>query len=366
MKKVLTIIGTRPEAIKMAPVIRELKRRSDDVRSVVCVTGQHTSLLAGILENFDISSDYTLVLDDASQTLPKIFANLFTNLNDVIQKEKPDWLIAQGDTTSVVAGSMAAYYNKIKFGHIEAGLRTYDLYSPYPEEGNRLMADVCAEKLWAPTSVAKENLLNEGYAESRINITGNTVIDALLYTAARVQTPAALKKFEGRKIILVTVHRRESFGDTLLDICDALKEISKKHPDFTIVYPVHPNPNVHDIVHAQLSGINNIELISPLGYVDFIWIMKTSFLILTDSGGIQEEAPSLGIPVLILREKTERPEGVKAGVAILVGRKKEEIVSYVSNLIANESVYKDMSSGVNPYGDGKAAHKIVEDIINAK
>lgn len=350
----------------MAPVIRELKRRSDEVKSVVCVTGQHTSLLSGMLENFDAYPDYTLALDEENKTLPRIFANLFTNLNDVLQKEKPDWLIAQGDTTSVVAGSIAAYYNKIKFGHVEAGLRTYDLYSPYPEEGNRLMADVCAEKLWAPTLMAKENLLKEGYSDSRINITGNTVIDALLYTANRVQTPKALEKFEGRKIILVTVHRRESFGDSLIDICDALKEISKKYSDITIVYPVHPNPNVHDIVYAQLSGINNIELIPPLGYVDFIWMMKQSFLILTDSGGIQEEAPSLGIPVLVLREKTERPEGVIAEVAILAGRKKENIVFQVSNLIANESAYKNMVSNLSPYGDGKAAQRIVEDIIHAK
>lgn len=366
MKKVLSIIGTRPEAIKMAPVIRELEKHVDQVISVACLTGQHTSLLAGMLDNFDVSPDYSLSLGDECQTLPKIFSSLVSKINEVIEKESPDWLIAQGDTTSVVAGAITAYYNKIKFGHIEAGLRTYDLYSPYPEEGNRLIADSCAEKLWAPTASARENLLKEGYLESRIHMTGNTVIDALLYTSERVQTPPELKEFKSRKFILVTVHRRESFGENLLEICDALKELSAIYPDISIVYPVHPNPNVHDVVYAQLSGYKNIYLLPPLAYADFIWMMKHCFLVLTDSGGIQEEAPSLRIPVVVLRDKTERPEGVESGVALLAGRKRADIVRNVSILLTDEGRYKKMASGVNPYGDGRAAIRIVEDIICAE
>lgn len=350
----------------MAPIIRELGNWSDEVKSVTCLTGQHTTLLSGMLDVFDIVPQYNIHLMEEKQTLPKIFAKLITKIEEVVDYEKPDWIIAQGDTTSVVVAAMLAYYNKIKFGHVEAGLRTGDLYSPYPEEGNRLIADVCAERLWVPTSQAADNLFKEGYSKDRVHVTGNTVIDALLYTSARVTAPRKLEMFQDKKYVLITVHRRESFGESLLKICSAIRELGNAYPDIDFIYPVHPNPNVHDVVHVELEGYKNIHLIPPLGYTDFIWLLKHSYCVLTDSGGIQEEAPSLNIPVIVLRDKTERPEGVTAGVSLLAGRRKEDIIHHVSTLLTDRHAYQKMAMGANPYGDGKAALRIVEDIINAK
>lgn len=366
MKKVLNIIGTRPEAIKMAPIIRELRNWPEEVQSVTCLTGQHTTLLSGMLDNFDIVPQYNIHVVEGKQLLSKTFAKLITNIDEIIHLEKPDWIVAQGDTMSVVAASMLAYYNKVKFGHVEAGLRTGDLYSPYPEEGNRLIADLFAKKLWAPTIKAADNLFKEGYGEDRVNVTGNTVIDALLYTSSRVTAPQNLEPFKDKKNILVTVHRRESFGENLLEICSAIRELSVNYSDVEFIYPVHPNPNVHDVVHVELKGYRNIHLIPPLGYTDFIWLLKHSYCVLTDSGGVQEEAPSLNIPVIVLRDKTERPEGIEAGVSILAGRQKDNIIRHVSNLITDRHLYQKMAMGANPYGDGKAALRIVEDIINAE
>lgn len=364
MKKILAIIGTRPEAIKMAPVIRALKARGG-CNVMTCLTGQHRDLASGILDLFDITPEYNLDVMELDQTLPHVTAKLILKIDELVQAKQPRWVIAQGDTSSVMAAALVAYYNKIKFGHVEAGLRTNDLYSPYPEEGNRRVADLLATKAWAPTQAAYNNLVKDGMAPERISLTGNTVIDALLYISERCPIPKKLAYLQDKKYALVTVHRRESFGKPLLDICDAIVELSKQHPDIGFVYPVHPNPNVQSVVQEQLKGFKNIHLLEPQSYADFVWLMKHSLFIMTDSGGLQEEAPSLKIPVLVLRDKTERMEGVKAGFSILAGREKDNIVRLTSSLISNIEAHTKTCAGQNPYGDGRASDRIAGDILDA-
>lgn len=377
MKKLLIVFGTRPEAIKLAPVIKQLKAKSKELRAIVCVTAQHREMLDQVLKVFDIIPQYDLDIMTNDQDLFEITTDSLIGLKDILKREQPDMLLVQGDTTTAFIAGLAAYYLKIPIGHIEAGLRTYNKYSPFPEEKNRHLLSVLADFHFAPTEWAKSNLLREGIPSEKIWVTGNTVIDALL-TVARSQKPEARQKtFENyfkekwnltlttntnttnSKLILVTGHRRENFGEGFENICLALKEIAEKRKDVTIVYPVHLNPNVQKPVKTILNGNPDIHLIEPLEYEPFVFLMNNAYLILTDSGGIQEEAPSLGKPVLVMRDTTERPEGVEAGTVKLVGTDKDIIVNETLELIDNSLLYERMSKAVNPYGDGKAAEKIV-------
>jgi UDP-N-acetylglucosamine 2-epimerase len=364
MITVLSVIGTRPEAIKMAPVIAELRRFPDRIRSIVCATAQHRELSDSILDLFDIAPDYDLNLMRPSQTLTQITTAALSGMEQVLTEVQPDWVLAQGDTTTVMATALACYYQCIPFGHVEAGLRTGDKFRPYPEEMNRVLADALADLHFAPTARARDNLLSEGVLETTIRITGNTVIDALLQIAGRnlPHAEAALADIPlwADRIVLVTAHRRESFGTGFQHICDALATLAAQYPDVQFVYPVHPNPNVTTPVHHRLQGITNISLIAPLDYASLVHLMKRAYLILTDSGGIQEEAPALGKPTLVLRQVSERPEGVTAGVARLVGTDKERIVREVSTLLDDETAYVRMARIVSPYGDGQASRRIVE------
>jgi len=375
MHKILIVFGTRPEAIKMAPVVHELKKYSKLVVSRVCVTGQHREMLDQVLNLFEIEPDYDLHAMRENQTLFDITVEGLRKLEDVLRKEKPDIILVQGDTTTTFIASLAAYYLKIRIGHVEAGLRTKDKFNPFPEEINRRLADCLADLYFAPTVRAKDNLLREGIDKERIFVTGNTVVDALLMTVERQKDERIQRKFEkkflsdygisldNRKLILVTGHRRESFGKGFEDICKGLKKIAQSNNGLQIIYPVHLNPNVQKPVRRILGELGNIYLIEPLDYFSFVWLMNKSYLILTDSGGIQEEAPSLGKPVLVMRKTTERPEGIEAGVAKLVGTDNERIFSETMRLLANERLYKSMSKRLNPYGDGHAAKRIVKIIL---
>jgi UDP-N-acetylglucosamine 2-epimerase (non-hydrolysing) len=365
MKKVLIIAGTRPEAIKVAPVVLELKKHQDEIVTKSCCTGQHRELLSGIFDLFGVKPDYNLDLMTQDQTLSEIASKMFLELSKVIEKESPDWVLAQGDTVTAMAASVLSYYNKIKFGHIEAGLRTGDLYSPYPEEGNRVIADAVAYKLWAPTSEARAALINSGLDKNKITVTGNTIIDALKIVSERDYDykNSPIGQFEGKKIILITAHRRESFGSDLENMCSAVKELAAIYKDMVFVYPVHLNPNVRKVVNCTLQGVPNIYLIEPMEYLDFVHLMKNSFLILTDSGGIQEEAPFFNVPVLVMRKKTERNEGIKAGVSMLVGTDKRRIIDVASLLIEDNGVYNKMAHSVSPYGNGDASRYIVEEVL---
>ena len=375
--KILTIFGTRPEAIKVAPVLMELRKRSNAITSKVCVTAQHREMLDQVLKVFDIKPDYDLNIMSKGQDLFDVSINSLAGLRDVLKKERPDMVLVQGDTTTAFMGGLAAYYLKIPIGHIEAGLRTYDKYSPYPEEKNRHILGVLADYHFAPTSWAKSNLLKEGIPEDKIWVTGNTVIDALQYIVSS-QKEMESKQFWNRyfeekcgvklpsaydgnnsKLILVTGHRRENFGEGFENICIALKEIAEKRDDVIIVYPVHLNPNVQKPVKSILNEQRNVYLIDPLEYEPFVFLMSNAHLVLTDSGGIQEEAPSLGKPVLVMRNITERPEGIEAGTVKLVGTDRDKIVSSTLELLNNQGLYETMSKSVNPYGDGRAAKKIV-------
>jgi len=364
--KVLTVIGTRPEAIKMAPVIKGLEKYPDKIRSVVCATAQHRDMLDQVLKIFDIRPDYDLNVMLPDQTLSQLTANILIRLDQVMAKERPDWVLVQGDTTTVMVAGLVAYYHRARVGHVEAGLRTDDKWQPYPEEINRRLTDVLADLYFAPTEINKQNLLREGVPEQAIVVTGNTVIDALLMTVERLRQEGDCSdrwSSNGRPLILITAHRRENFGQPLIRICRALAEIATRYPsDVQLVYPVHPNPNVLGPVHEMLGNIPNITLTEPLDYYDFVRLMSQSYLILTDSGGLQEEAPSLGVPVLVLREVTERPEGVAAGVVKLVGTDNRMITREVVTLLEDEKVYQHMARGVNPYGDGRASQRIVEAI----
>ena len=370
MKKILIVFGTRPEAIKMAPLVKAFKNKNNfDTR--VCVTAQHRQMLDQVLDIFEIVPEYDLNIMKAGQDLYDITANVLVGIRDVLTDFAPDVVFVHGDTSTTFSTSLAAYYAKVKVGHIEAGLRTYDIYSPWPEEGNRQLTGVLANYHFAPTAQSQQNLLKEGKDKNNIFVTGNTVIDALMYVLHRIDNQPELKQKirakisaqypleTQRKVILVTGHRRENFGQGFINICEGLKQIALNHPEIDIVYPVHLNPNVQRPVNEILSNIENVYLIDPLQYEEFIYLMSQAYFIITDSGGIQEEAPSLGKPVLVMRDTTERPEAIAAGTVKLVGRDKETLVKEAEKLIHDKSEYEIMSRAHNPYGDGKACERIV-------
>ncbi|KLD99974.1 non-hydrolyzing UDP-N-acetylglucosamine 2-epimerase [Aliarcobacter butzleri] len=377
MKKVLLIFGTRPEAIKMAPLVKEFEKHSDII-SKVCVTAQHREMLDQVLEIFDIEPDFDLNIMKNGQDLYDITSRVLIGLRDVFCEFKPDIVLVHGDTTTCISASLAAFYGRIKVGHIEAGLRTGDIYSPWPEEANRQITGVLTNYHFAPTSTSKENLLKENKKLDNIIVTGNTVIDALFLALDKIENNKDLKSKVinsinsqyklniNRKIVLVTGHRRENFGNGFINICEALKTIALNNPNIDIVYPVHLNPNVQKPVKDILSNTSNVYLINPLQYEQFIYMMNKSYFIITDSGGVQEEAPSLGKPVLVMRNTTERPEAVKAGTVKLVGTNKENIIKEAQKLLDDKVEYERMSKAHNPYGDGNACKKIVNFIKEAK
>ena len=368
MVTILSIVGTRPEAIKMAPVLNELRRYRDLLRSVVCVTGQHRLLLDQVLTLFDIKPDYDLNVMQPDQALSQLTADLLTGLDNVVKAANPDWILAQGDTTTALAAALVAHYRRRKFAHVEAGLRSGDKLQPFPEEVNRRLADALADLLFAPTERARQALLREGIRSEDIYVTGNTVVDSLQSVlpmmADEASRPlAALPR--DRRLVLVTAHRRESLGDTLRQICLAIHDLAVMFESEAVqfVYPVHPNPNVRRPVSEILSDLPNVSVIKPLDYLSMICLMKRCSLILTDSGGIQEEAPSLGIPVLVMREVTDRPEGLEAGVARLVGTGRSRIAEEAARLLRDSDALTALTPRSNPYGDGKAAARIVSVLI---
>ena len=367
-KKVLFVFGTRPEAIKMAPVIAEVKRHSDLFEPAIVVTGQHREMLDQVLKVFGIKPDYDLMIMEQEQSLSYIVSRCLQGLEEVIMREHPDIVLVQGDTSTTFASSLAAFYQHVPLGHVEAGLRTKKKYYPFPEEMNRKLTSVVADIHFAPTRIAVENLLAEGVNKQAIYLTGNTVIDAL-YAIARksydLKSAGVEIKDKNKKLILVTVHRRENFGAPLKNICEAVKKIAIKHREVaTVILPVHRNPIVSETVKDILDSVHNIQLIEPLGYEPFVHLMKNSYIILTDSGGVQEEAPSLGKPVLVLREETERPEAVMANTVKIVGTKTENIVSEVEKLLSDSREYEKMANAVNPYGDGKASERIIGALLH--
>lgn len=370
--KVLTVFGTRPEAIKMAPLVHALAEDSF-FESKVCVTAQHREMLDQVLKLFAIQPDYDLNIMQPGQGLSEITCRILEGLKPVLESFRPDIVLVHGDTTTTVAASLAAFYQRIPVGHIEAGLRTGDLYSPWPEEANRTLTGHLAMLHFAPTETSRQNLLRENIRDERIFVTGNTVVDALLSVRERVMNDEAQRTALSarypflalnKKLILVTGHRRESFGSGFEDICQALAQLAAQNPDVQIVYPVHLNPNVSEPVNRILGHIDNVSLIEPQDYLPFFWLMQHAYLILTDSGGIQEEAPSLGKPVLVMRNTTERPEAVQAGTVRLVGTNTQEIVSQVTRLLNDEDAYLAMSRAHNPYGDGKACERIIAALKN--
>jgi len=371
-KKILIVFGTRPEAIKMAPLVKAFKNEENDFVTKVCVTAQHREMLDQVLDFFKISPDFDLNLMKPGQNLYSITAAIINGMKPVLEEFNPDYVFVHGDTSTTMATSIAAFYNQSKVCHIEAGLRTNDKWSPFPEEINRQVTGRIADFHFAPTVASKNNLLNENVEASQIIVTGNTVIDALLESVSKVNDdPSDLIKnldpIIGKKdVLLVTGHRRENHGDGFVRICEALKEIAIKKPDHIIIYPVHLNPKVQEPVKHILTNVSNIMLIDPLAYQDFIWLMNRSKLIITDSGGVQEEAPSLGKPVLVMRNTTERPEAVEAGTVILVGTDKDLIVSETLDLLNNPNRFTKMSKLHNPYGDGKACERVVQFIKNLK
>ena len=371
MKKILIVFGTRPEAIKMAPLVKELQKNEDYFETKVCVTAQHREMLDQVLNLFKITPSFDLNIMQPDQDLFDVTSNILLKIKPVLEKFNPDIVLVHGDTVTTFATSLAAYYKKIKIGHIEAGLRTGDLFAPWPEEGNRSLTGVLTNYHFAPTNSSKDNLLNEGVDGSSVFVVGNTVIDALQLVVSRIKNEKSLRfKIENKiyesgfkeldsKFILVTGHRRENFGQGFLNICEALKIIAKNNPQFNILYPVHLNPNVREPVNKLLANIVNIKLVDPFQYEEFIYLMSKAYLILTDSGGIQEEAPSLGKPVLVMRETTERPESIDAGTVKLVGSDQENIIKEVQKLLNDDAEYQRMSRAHNPYGNGKASKKIL-------
>ncbi|WP_064664190.1 non-hydrolyzing UDP-N-acetylglucosamine 2-epimerase [Pseudoalteromonas sp. MQS005] len=371
--KVLTVFGTRPEAIKMAPLVHAIAA-DERFESKCCVTAQHREMLDQVLELFKITPDYDLNLMKAGQTLPEITSRILLELTPVLKEFKPDVVLVHGDTATTFAASLAAYYEQIAVGHVEAGLRTGNIYSPWPEEGNRKLTGSLTKYHLAPTENSKANLLKENVAAENISVTGNTVIDALLLVKQQIESDTDLSNTlaaqfpmldESKKLILVTGHRRESFGGGFERICEALAQTAKAHPDCQILYPVHLNPNVQEPVKRILNDVNNVHLIEPQQYLPFVYLMNRAHIILTDSGGIQEEAPSLGKPVLVMRDTTERPEAVDAGTVKLVGTDIARITSALNELLTNDESYKTMSRAHNPYGDGKACQRICDILVES-
>jgi UDP-N-acetylglucosamine 2-epimerase (non-hydrolysing) len=372
--RVIVVFGTRPEAVKLAPVVQELQRHSKKIETCVCVTAQHREMLDQVLDVFNITPDIDLDLMEPDQSLSQLTARIFRDLDPVLKDFQPDWLLVQGDTTTVMAAAILGFYNQIKVGHVEAGLRTHDKWQPFPEEINRRIAGVVADLHFAPTENNRQNLLREGIPDEMITITGNPAIDAL-HIICRLPTPKEAKQLLDqagvssgeRRLILVTAHRRENFGQPIRDICQALKGIANQYQNkITLIYPVHLNPNIQKPVYDALSDVENIILLPPLDYLPLVHLMKHATLILTDSGGIQEEAPSLGIPTLVLRDRTERQEGVQAGTLKLVGTDPEQIMKETQILLEDPAAYAEMSGATNPYGDGHASERIVAALLNTR
>jgi len=369
MKKNLIIFGTRPEAIKMAPLVKEFLKNSSSFETKVCITAQHREMLDQVLSFFEITPDFDLDLMKPNQNLYTLTADIITSLKPILEEFKPDYVYVHGDTTTTMSASIAAFYSGAKVCHVEAGLRTFNKRSPFPEEINRSIAGSISDYHFAPTTTSQQNLLNENINKSSILVTGNTVIDALHYSSNKVTSDGycddeieTLKTLvdDSKKVILVTGHRRENHGQGFINICNALKQIALENDNVQIIYPVHLNPKVQKPVYELLEGIDNIKLITPLSYPSFVWLMSQSFLIITDSGGVQEEAPSLGKPVLVMRDTTERPEALEAGTVILVGTDTNKIITETNRLLNNKDVYTKMSKLHNPYGDGLSCQRIVE------
>ena len=380
MKKIMLVFGTRPEAIKMAPLVKEFQKYPEEFKTIVCVTGQHREMLDQVLQIFDITPDYDLNIMKQGQDLYDVTARVLTGMRDVLKKVQPDVVLVHGDTTTSTASALAAFYQQIPVGHVEAGLRTHNIYSPWPEEMNRLITGRIATYHFSPTPLSRQNLQNEGVVEKFLFVTGNTVIDTLYMVVDKIKNDKPLdikleqilkksgydinRSIKGKKIVLITGHRRENFGNGFISICHAIKRLAKKYPEVDFVYPMHLNPNVrrpiHEVFGENLSGLDNMFFIEPLEYLSFVYLMEKATIVLTDSGGIQEEAPGLGKPVLVMRDTTERPEALEAGTVKLVGTNYEKIVSEVSALLDNQDYYDKMSKAVNPYGDGLACKRIVE------
>ena len=376
----MLVFGTRPEAIKMAPLVKEFQKNPENFKTVVCVTGQHREMLDQVLEIFDITPDYDLNIMKQGQDLYDVTAKVLTGMRAALKEAKPDVVLVHGDTTTSTAAAIAAFYQQIPVGHVEAGLRTHNIYSPWPEEMNRQVTGRIAEYDFAPTQLSRQNLIDEGVSEDKITVTGNTVIDALYWVLEKINGDKTLRKqleeelkFAGydterlkecKKLVLITGHRRENFGEGFISICQAIKRLTEKYPDVDFVYPMHLNPNVrkpiHEVFGENLEDLGNMFFIEPLSYLPFVFLMEKSDIVLTDSGGIQEEAPGLGKPVLVMRDTTERPEALSAGTVKLVGTDFDKIVSEVSLLLDDKDYHEEMSKAVNPYGDGKACRRIVD------
>lgn len=383
-KKIMLVFGTRPEAIKMAPLVRKLQEMPEKFETIVCVTGQHREMLDQVLSIFDIRPDYDLNIMKQGQDLYDVTARVLTGMRNVLKEARPDVVLVHGDTTTSMAAALAAFYQQIPVGHVEAGLRTHNIYSPWPEEINRQVTGRIAAYDFAPTALSRQNLLDENIPEDRIVVTGNTVIDALHWVVGKIKGDAGLsgglakelsaagydvsRLDDGKKLVLITGHRRENFGDGFISMCRAIKDLTLKYPGVDFVYPMHLNPNVrkpiHEVFGEDLSGLGNMFFIEPLEYLSFVFLMEKSSIVLTDSGGIQEEAPGLGKPVLVMRDTTERPEALSAGTVRLVGTDYGKIMDEVSSLLDDESHYNEMSQAVNPYGDGIACGRIAEFLMN--
>lgn len=379
-KKIMLVFGTRPEAIKMAPLVKEFQKHPDKFQTIVCVTGQHRQMLDQVLEIFDIRPDFDLDIMKQGQDLYDVTARVLTGMRDVLAEANPDVVLVHGDTTTSTAAALAAFYQQIPVGHVEAGLRTHNIYSPWPEEMNRQITGRIATYDFAPTPLSHDNLLAEGVDDAKITVTGNTVIDALYWVVDKIKSSPGLQAdlsrelmkagydvnrlSNGRKLVLITGHRRENFGEGFISMCRAIKTLTEKYPEVDFVYPMHLNPNVrkpiHEVFGEDLTGLGNMFFIEPLEYLSFVYLMEKSSIVLTDSGGIQEEAPGLGKPVLVMRDTTERPEALSAGTVRLVGTDYNKIVSEVSSLLDDEKHYEKMSKAVNPYGDGLACQRIVD------
>ncbi len=384
MKKIMLVFGTRPEAIKMAPLVKELEKHNNQIETIVCVTGQHREMLDQVLEIFEIKPDYDLNIMKAGQNLYDVTTRVLLGMREVLEKERPDVVLVHGDTTTSTAAALATFYQQIPVGHVEAGLRTHNIYSPWPEEMNRQLTGRLTTYHFAPTPLSRQNLLNEGVPDDHITVTGNTVIDALHMVINKIKNNSSLEAdlkqhlaAEGynidrlsdgkRRMVLITGHRRENFGEGFLNICNAIKTLKEKYQDVDFVYPMHLNPNVrrpiHEIFGDDLSDLGNMFFIEPLEYLSFVFLMEKSHIVLTDSGGIQEEAPGIGKPVLVMRDTTERPEALDAGTVVLVGTDYDKIVNNVSLLLDDTAAYERMSRANNPYGDGLASGRIVNELM---